>query len=155
LGPTVDTQIATGFEAVHLVASFNDPASTVTIGDLTGTSVTEVMLNSAVLGFSIATMTSAFAGTVTINGTGNSDTIEVGNETVPYFGTLPTVFLPWGVVRIDDDTDPVAFAALRINGLAGNDSIKVDPASSLGTTPIVLDGGAGDDFLSADATLIG
>ena len=56
------------------------------------------------------------------------------------------------VVRIDPSYG--AEDTLTVVGNAGNDSIKAVPGTEA-VMPITLDGGAGDDYLSADAVLIG
>ncbi len=88
-----------------------------------------------------------------LNGGDSGETVTVGN--------IPggSVFSEQ-VLGLDAVINLVLFVGtagdtLVINGLGGDDTVKADP-SGLGTPPLfVLDGGDGDDFISADATLIG
>jgi len=140
-------------EDVHILPPALDVASSVLVRDLQGTAVQTVILNRALSIFGTVT-TNNFSGSIAIEGSGADDTINVANSSS--FGSLaiPTVYLPWGLVGIDDFSQD-GFSTLTLSGLTGNDAIKVEPTAALATTLIVLDGGAGDDYLSADAVLLG
>ena len=152
-GPSVGRTLL-AVEDVQILPPFIDPASSVLVRDLQGTDVKTVLLN-RIETFGVVT-TNNYTGSIAIEGTGADDNIRVAdsNSFPGGAGSIATAYLPWGMVGIDD-LDP-GFASLTIFGLAGNDDIKVDPAARLGaTTGIILDGGGGNDTLSADSTLLG
>ena len=133
---------ATDVEDVRL-ATLTAGASSFRIGDLSGTSVSTM---------GIELISGLAAGDVLeIDGSGNHDTITLGFSDT-YLISAPTVVLPWG---------KVVFAAgpsrglLKVNGLGGDDDIRVVDSQVEDKIAITLDGGHGNDFLSADAVLIG
>ena len=113
----------------------------ITVGDLTGTGVTQVALDLG--GADGAT------DTVTVTGTGGNDTINVVGA-----GTSVSVI---GLASQVDITNAEAGDVLTINAGAGNDTISAAtlPATIIGLT---IDGGAGADSITGSQgndTLIG
>jgi Ca2+-binding RTX toxin-like protein len=109
-------------------------ADTITVGDLTGTSVSQVKLDlSAIPG---SGQGDGQVDTVVINGTAGDDVIEVvnNNGVVTVTGLAETVTI----------TGFEANDRLVINGLAGDDVIE---ASGLSGMQLVANGGDGDDVL--------
>jgi len=82
------------------------------------------------------------AAAVTLEGTASDDNIDVASRSLGLVAVMP-----WGLVQAANRP-----TTLSVLGLEGDDNIKV---GDLGTTAVSLEGGAGDDFLSADATLNG
>jgi len=118
-----------------------------TIEDLTGLSVDSVGIRGRV-GFG-STSTAALEGTLEITGSVSDDNIDVGESS--FSNNHVGVSLGWGEVTF------LGFptATLEINGREGNDNIKVNATPALQGTAIVLNGGTGNDYLSADAVLNG
>ena len=122
-------------------------ADLVTVGDLSGTHVTNV--NADLEG------TPAGAGDgqidrVTVDGTRHKDTIDVSGD-----AARVTVSGPAATVTIEH---PEPTDKLVVNGLGGNDGISA-AALPAGTIGLTLDGGAGDDTIAGsrgvEATLAG
>ncbi len=113
-------------------------ADTITVNDLTGTSVTNVALNLS--GSLSALVGDGSADTVIINGTTNSDAITIAGT--PATGV--SVAGLWATVSITG-SEP-ALDSLFVNGVDGDDAIV---ASGLQSGVIILteDGGPGDDVL--------
>jgi Ca2+-binding RTX toxin-like protein len=133
------TQDADGVERV--VYNALGGADTVTLNDLTGTSVQQVALNLAgTLGGAAG---DGQADTVIVNGTGGDDSIGLsggaGNLSVAGLSALVSI-----------NTAEGALDSLRVNGLAGADTISalVLPAGVLSLT---LDGGSENDTLVGSA----
>jgi Ca2+-binding RTX toxin-like protein len=110
-------------------------ADTITVGDLSGTAVTEINLNLAGNGG----VGDAAADTVIVNGTSGDDVALVF---VNAFGTRVVGL----AAQINTTGAEVANDRLRVNALYGDDVIE---ASGLGAGAIQLtaDGGDGDDVL--------
>lgn len=79
---------------------------------------------------------------ITLRGSVADDTIDVAAENVGMVAVMP-----WGLVQSANNP-----AVLVVLGLEGDDNIKV---GDLGATAITLDGGDGDDYLTADAVING
>jgi Ca2+-binding RTX toxin-like protein len=107
-------------------------ADNITVGDLTGTGVTQVAIN---LG------SDGQADTVTVNGTASSDTISISNS------DKATVFVSGLAEEVTIDGADPANDTLAVNGGAGNDTID---ASQLNTDwiKLTIDGGAGNDTIT-------
>jgi Ca2+-binding RTX toxin-like protein len=113
-------------------------ADTITVNDLTGTSVTRIKLNLA--GAVGGIVGDGQADSVIFNGTNGADSIPIaGNNNGVILvegGSLPDALLIQAVEATD---------ALRINGNGGNDTID---ASTLQTAVMfTADGGAGNDSI--------
>jgi Ca2+-binding RTX toxin-like protein len=110
-------------------------ADTVTVGDLTGTGVTQVNLNLGASGGG----GDGEADTVVVNGTNGNDNITVSGQgtSVSVDGLPATV----NVTNAEGAND-----TLVVNALGGDDSVTADalPASAINLT---VDGGAGNDKL--------
>jgi Ca2+-binding RTX toxin-like protein len=123
-------------------------ADNITVNDLTRTGVTQVAIDlSATPGSGIG---DGQADTVTVNGTGGNDQIQVtgAGASVTVAGLQETVLIT-GAEAAND--------TLTINGGNGNDTINAAglPAGVIG---LVIDGGAGNDTITGSAgndTLIG
>lgn len=123
-------------------------ADQVTVNDLTGTKVTNVVVDlSTPAGSGIGDHA---ADTIIVNGTTNNDNVMVAGSTngVSVFGLAATVTVLGSEPTLD---------SLVINGLAGNDTIDASalPANLIKLT---LNGGDGDDTLigsQGDDLLIG
>jgi Ca2+-binding RTX toxin-like protein len=125
-----------GIEHINFVALGG--ADTVTVGDLTGTGVTQVAIDLA--GVPGSGVGDGAADSVTVNGTAGNDTIIVTGE-----GTSVTVTgLP---EQVNIDGTEAASDVLTIKGGDGNDTISAAslPANIIGLT---IDGGAGNDFIT-------
>ena len=107
----------------------------ITVGDLTGTEVTEVAIK---LASPIGGVGDGQADSVTVNGTGGGDVITVTSEVARV-----TVTGLAAKVTVDH---PEAIDRLVVRGLDGDDVIDASamPAGQIG---LVLDGGLGDDVL--------
>jgi Ca2+-binding RTX toxin-like protein len=121
-------------------------ADSITVGDLTGTGVTQVALD---LGTSTGTGDGA-ADQVVVNGTAKNDQIQVtgAGTSVTVAGLAETVT----IANAEGAND-----SLVVNGGAGNDTIDAGtmPAGIIGLT---IDGGAGNDTITGSQgndTLIG
>jgi Ca2+-binding RTX toxin-like protein len=112
------------------------------VADLSGSSVRSVDVGASRLvsgGFTSANL----QGTLTVQGTNQADTIRVADG--PFNGlSRPTVFVPWGGVTFAGS----ATATLAVQGLAGDDTLSVDPAATLNGTTVQLFGGDGNDTLT-------
>ncbi len=109
----------------------------ITLNDLTGTDVTEVNVNLA--GTIGGTAGDAAADTVTVNGTGGNDIIDV-------FGAGTSVSVLGLPVQVNITNSEGANDSLVIKGGAGNDGITATTLPA-GVIKLTLDGGAGDDTL--------
>jgi Ca2+-binding RTX toxin-like protein len=107
-------------------------ADNIVVNDLTGTGVKQVAIDLAATGGS----GDGAVDTVTVNGTGGNDQINVAAS-----GTLVTVSGLPAQVTVDhaEATDH-----LMINGGAGNDTINASTLPA-GTISLTLNGGAGND----------
>jgi len=113
------------------------------IDDLSGTTVKNV-------GIDLAEGLNPGSSLV-VNGTPNADSMTVANAKV-FYSTAPFVSLAWGKVAF---TPSAGASTLFLNGFGGDDNLFVSSNAELGSTGVVIDGGEGDDILSADATLLG
>jgi Ca2+-binding RTX toxin-like protein len=120
-------------------------ADAVTVGDLTGTGVTQVGVN---LGSNGA-------------GDGSADSVALtgtaGNDTINVFGAGTSVTVTGLAAQVNIDNAEGANDRLTISAGAGNDTINAAtlPAGVVGLT---IDGGAGNDTITGSAgadTLIG
>jgi hypothetical protein len=133
---TVDTH---GVEQVILTGRTG--ADTVTVNDLTPTELEHLVLD----------LTAGDADAVTVNGRAADDNILI---TTSAAGTVNLLGLPGYDIRLLNVAGGAGADTLTVNGNDGNDVIKsVDGVEA--QVNIVLNGNAGDDFLSADATLNG
>jgi Ca2+-binding RTX toxin-like protein len=110
-------------------------ADTITMGDLSGTNVTEFNIDLA--GMAGGTTGDGQPDSIILNGTNTADNIQIQDQN----GGIAVLGLPTLVtIKAAEATD-----ALRVNGNGGNDTLS---ASGL-VTPIALtlDGGAGNDTL--------
>ncbi|MFH1918923.1 MAG: Ig-like domain-containing protein [Planctomycetota bacterium] len=151
-GPSIYVSAA-DVEEINVAGDFAGPATTssLSIGDLTGTTVTQVGAGWFLDGGG-GGLTQPMVGTLTVEGSPLDDAIAVTEG--GFFATVPSsamVTLGWGRVSFLPDDD----GTLVIDGMEGNDTIKVEASAPMGAMAITLNGGAGDDYLSADATLIG
>jgi Ca2+-binding RTX toxin-like protein len=123
-------------------------ADAITVGDLSGTDVTEVRLGLAgALGGATG---DGQADAVAVNGTGGSDTVLVtgaaAQATVSGLAATVTIL-----------QSEAAGDRLTINGLAGDDVVDASGLAA-GLLGLTVDGGAGDDVLTGSAgddTLLG
>ena len=111
-------------------------ADLVTVGDLSGTHVTNV---NADLEGSTAGAGDGQIDRVTVDGTRHKDTIDVSGD-----AARVTVSGPAATVTIEH---PEPTDKLVVNGLGGNDGISA-AALPAGTIGLTLDGGAGDDTIA-------
>jgi Ca2+-binding RTX toxin-like protein len=121
-------------------------ADNVTVGDLTGTDVSNVNINLAGANGS----GDGAADTVTLNGTNGDDNVRMFGQ-----GTSLTVIGFHAQVNITGAEG--ASDSLVVNGLDGNDGLDASNVAA-GVMNITLDGGAGNDSLFGSAgadTLIG
>lgn len=114
-------------------------ADTITVGDLSGTDVTDVNLNLAAIGGA----GDGAADTVVVNGTSGDDVILL-------FGDASGTSVLGLAARVNITGAEPTNDRVRVNALAGDDVIE---ASGLGTGAIQLtaDGGDGDDVLLGGA----
>jgi Ca2+-binding RTX toxin-like protein len=151
-GPQSRAAFAGSIEEINIREPSSSPLTKVIVGDLTDTGVTGVGISTGRSDVRTGYVEN-YAGEVEIHGRDVSDEIAVADADLHFVLTpLPTVTTAWGHVTIGD-TD--GFAGLTILGKGGDDSITVDPDASLGDTLVELDGGAGNDVLNADGTLLG
>jgi Ca2+-binding RTX toxin-like protein len=138
------TMDANGVE--HLQINASGGTDTITVGDLTGTDVTQVAVNLAAPPNS--NTPDGQPDTIVINGTGGDDVITVVNDN----GVVTVSGLGADITISNFDPND----RLVINGLGGDDVIE---ASGLGTAmQLVADGGEGADVLVGSAgndTLLG
>jgi len=113
-------------------------ADTVTVNDMTDTDLVLVNLDVGA---------DAAADSVTVNGTTGPDDVNIAIDgAVVDVKGLPARVRLANTVAADD--------LLTVNGNDGDDSIKSSDGVEA-SVAITLSGGAGDDYLSADATLLG
>jgi Ca2+-binding RTX toxin-like protein len=95
--------------------------------------------------------------TLVLQGTFGDDTIDAATLTPPGSEPLTFVKMPWGTVSAFTSAAPEPVNTLLIQGMAGDDVIKVQDSVSQGAFAfkVVLEGGDGNDDLSADATILG
>ncbi len=113
-------------------------ADNITIGDLTGTSVTKISIDLA--GVPGSGTGDGASDTVTVNGANGSEQIQIignGNQ-VTVAGTPETVTIT-GAEATNDH--------LVINGLGGNDTIDASRLTA-GVIGLTIDGGAGNDTIT-------
>jgi Ca2+-binding RTX toxin-like protein len=113
-------------------------ADQITVGDLSGTDVTEVNLNLAANGGG-----DGAADTVTVNGTNGDDAIVVAGDStgVAVLGLAAQVNIT-GAEAAND--------RLVVNALGGDDAVVAQGVAA-GAIGLVLDGGTGDDVLVGGA----
>ncbi len=128
-----------GVEQVNVVA--RGGADTITVGDLTGTGVTQVNLDLA--GTPGTGTGDGQADTVIVNGTNGADAIVVAGDAsgVAVMGLAAQVNIT-GAEAANDQ--------LEINALAGDDVVAASGLSA-GAIGLTADGGAGDDVLVGSA----
>ncbi len=97
------------------------------------------------------------ANNLTLDGTIAGDVIDADYVLPPGGEPNAQVLMPWGTLWAYKPASQLANDTLQIQGQAGDDVIKVSDALSQGGFGwnISLTGGSGNDFLSADATLVG
>ncbi|MBI1321701.1 hypothetical protein GC170_00730 [bacterium] len=147
---------ATGFNSVDaenllVIVDSTVPGSTgfdLNVQDLTGSQVNFIRAEF---------VDETDANTLVLNGTIAGDVIDADYVLPPGGEPNAQVLMPWGTVWAYKPASQLANDTLQIQGQAGDDVIKVSDALSIGAFGwnIVLDGGAGNDFLSADATIVG
>ncbi len=134
-----------GMEQVNIAALGG--ADTITIGDLTKTSITQVNIDlSATPGSGVG---DAQADNVTVNGTGGNDQIQI-------VGSLKSVTVS-GLAAQVTLIGPETGDTLTVHGGNGNDTINAAGMTSA-IMNLVLDGGAGNDTIVGSAgndTLLG
>ncbi|AMN44277.1 beta strand repeat-containing protein [Rhodoplanes sp. Z2-YC6860] len=114
-------------------------ADNIVVGDLTGTGVTQIAIDlSATRG---SGQGDGAADTVTVNGTGGSDTISITNS------ANATVFVNGLAAGVTIDGADPTLDTLVVNGGGGNDTIDASGLSAnwIGLT---IDGGAGNDIIT-------
>jgi Ca2+-binding RTX toxin-like protein len=116
-------------------------ADNVTVGDLTGTDVTQVAIDLA--GTRGTGLGDGQVDSVTVNGTAGNDTVQVTGTggSVSVTGLAATVTLA-GAEGTNDQ--------LIVNGGAGNDVINAAGLAA-GTVQLTIDGGAGNDTITGSA----
>jgi len=144
--------VADDIELVYLFCFPGGPGApvTVTIDDLTVTSVAQ---------FSVDFVDNGAASTLVLAGSNVADDIAIALEEVsPNPILFPTVTLGWGKVSVGA-TDAAEGDTIIINALDGDDRVIANPNVTDGTSSVsvlvTVNGGAGNDYLSADATLNG
>ena len=134
-----------GFEAdqvpySYIVAGAGSAASA-TVANLLGINISRIVFD-----FSLAATSS-----VSVNGTSGADNINVDSNPINP-GLMDVSGLPYQFRVLGTPT--LANNSLTINGLGGDDIMSATSAASA-LSLIALDGGDGNDILSADATLLG
>jgi Ca2+-binding RTX toxin-like protein len=123
-------------------------ADTVTVGDLTGTGVTNVNIDLA--GTSGTGIGDGAADTVTVNGTNGNDAIQIAGAGTSYAVTgLSAIVNVQGSEGANDQ--------LIVNALGGDDVVSAAGLPS-GVVQLTVDGGAGNDSITGSQgadTLIG
>jgi Ca2+-binding RTX toxin-like protein len=122
----------------HIDFTARGGADNVTVGDLTGTGVTQVAIDlAATPGSDVG---DGAADSVTVNGTAGNDTVQVsgvgGSVTV---AGLPATVTLAGAEGANDQ--------LIVNGGAGNDVINAAGLAA-GAVQLTIDGGAGNDTIT-------
>jgi Ca2+-binding RTX toxin-like protein len=116
-------------------------ADTITVGDLSGTDVTQVNLNLAgTLGGNTG---DAQADTVTVTGTNGNDVIRAA-------GDASGVAVTGLAAQVNVTGAEAANDRLVLNALAGNDAIDASKVTA-GAIQLTADGGTGDDALLGGA----
>jgi Ca2+-binding RTX toxin-like protein len=126
-----------GVEQIQFVA--RGGADTITVGDLTGTGVTDVALDLA--GVPGTQQGDGAADTVILNGTGAGDTISITNS------ANATVFVNGLAEAVTIDGAEAANDTLVVNALGGNDVIDASQLSA-NWIKLTIDGGAGNDTIT-------
>ncbi|NLE36900.1 MAG: calcium-binding protein, partial [Pirellulaceae bacterium] len=142
----VDLTTMSDVETIHPHLTAN--GTTLTVDDLAGTAVSLITPDFTVGGA---------ADTLVVNGSSIADHIGVAREVISGGSNLPVVTTGWGKISIGS-VGAANGDILRINGLEGDDVIIADDdvtTGSPGSILVTLDGGPGNDYLSADAVLIG
>jgi Ca2+-binding RTX toxin-like protein len=141
------TMNLTNMEKLEVVA--RGGADTITIGDLTGTSVKEVDVDLSGTG-SGSPLGDGAADNVIASGTAGNDRINItGAGTAVSVMGLPATIKINGAEGAND--------RLTVNGLGGNDTINASTLAA-GIIGLTIDGGAGDDTITGSQgadTLIG
>jgi Ca2+-binding RTX toxin-like protein len=132
----------------HIQLNTLGGADTVTVEDLSGTSVTQVNID---LGGTLGLPGGdGAADTVTVNGTAGDDHISVASSGA----TVVVRGLPAQVTLANADTGD----SLVVNGGAGNDTIDASGLRAGQITNLTINGGDGNDFITGSAgddTVIG
>ena len=140
------TMDVNGVEQVNVVALGG--ADNLTVGDLSGTGVTNVNLDlSATPGSGTG---DGQADTVTVNGTANADAIQIAGS-----GTNVTVSGLSATVSVQGSEG--ANDQLVVNALGGNDSVNASGLAA-NVTKLTIDGGTGNDLITGsdgNDTLLG
>lgn len=110
---------------------------TITVGDMTGTDVSNVSIDLA--GTIGGTAGDAAADAVIVNATNSGDIIDV-------FGAGTSVAVVGLTAQVNVSNAEGALDSLVISGLGGNDAITATTLPS-GVINLTLDGGAGDDVI--------
>ncbi|MFI5380521.1 MAG: beta strand repeat-containing protein [Tepidisphaerales bacterium] len=135
--------VGAGSDTIDLVSAQQlnvlggDGADSITFNNLAGSGLGVLDLDAGA---------DAAADTVAINGTNAADSITVG----PAGAGLSIQ----GLAALINLTGTTTADTLTINGLAGNDTIAAVPGTNA-SVQLVLNGGAGDDYLTGDGTLVG
>ncbi len=132
------TMDVNGVEQVNVAALGG--ADTITVNDLSGTGVTDVNLD---LAGTPGGTGDGQADTVIVNGTAAADTITISGT-----GSTAVVAGPSATVHVTHAEG--ANDSLRVNGLAGNDTINASRLHA-GVIALTLNGGDGDDVLIGSA----
>jgi Ca2+-binding RTX toxin-like protein len=120
----------------HIAFDALGGTDSITVGDLTGTAVTQVSVDLA--GSAGGATGDGAADQVTVNATAHADLINVGATATG----VAVVGLP-EQVNVDH---PDAFDTLTINAGAGNDTITAETLAA-GIIGLTIDGGAGNDII--------
>ena len=125
----------------HIDVAAAGGADNITVGDLTGTGVTQVNIDLA--GAPGTGVGDGAADTVTVNGTAGNDSIQVtGTGGSVSVAGLPAAVILTGAEGANDH--------LTVNGGAGNDVINASGLAA-GSVQLVIDGGAGNDTITGSA----
>jgi Ca2+-binding RTX toxin-like protein len=125
-----------GVEQIDFLA--RGGADNITVGDLTGTGVTQVAIDLA--GTPGSNVGDGQSDSVIVNGTAGNDTVQVAGTG----GSVAVTGLPTSVAIAGAE---IANDQLVINTLAGNDVINAGGLSA-GTIQLTIDGGAGNDSIT-------
>ena len=122
----------------HIDFTARGGADNVTVGDLTGTGVTQVAIDlAATPGSNVG---DGAADSVTVNGTAGNDTVQVAGAA----GSVSVTGLPATVTLAGAEG---ANDQLIVDGGAGNDVINAAGLAA-GTVQLTIDGGAGNDTIT-------